>query len=838
MIKIKNNNQVATFVVTGMSCASCVATVQKAVEKLTGVKKVSVNLVTEKVSVEWDKSQLKYNSIVDAISKSGYVVQENTESIVAMVEGLSCASCVKTVQDTLNKLQGIKSANVNLATNNAQIIYDPNLISFETMSQSVKNAGFGLVLQKQNSTIADNLEQLNLRKHNELGELRQRFLWSVCFALPLFLYSMIPMILMHSNVMLPWWLDSHKVPKANMLIQTILTLPVLYINLPLFYSGFKKLFRGNPNMESLIAIGTTVAFLYSMWLSFDNYFFGKHHEPYFEVATVILALVVLGKYYETKMKGMTGNAIKKLMELAPATATVVRDRQIQEIDIDNIVVGDILIVKPGERFAVDGIVVQGKSFVDESMLTGESMPVLKNIGANIVSASINKNSSIQYRATRVGKDTTLSKIVQLVEDAQNSKAPIARLADVISGYFTFVVIGIAILASWLWAMFGQVDFGFVISIFIAVLVVACPCALGLATPMSIMVGTGKGAENGILIKGGESLEIASNIDVVVLDKTGTITQGKPSVVDIMIFGSYTQDKVMQLVASVEANSEHPLGQATVEYAKSKGLQLLSTQDFDSTSGRGVIAKIDTHKIIVGNLAMIVENNIVTTNIDETNIDIKTTLDKFSIDGKTPILVAIDNKIVGLIAVQDAIKDTSIQAIKTLNAKGIETIMLTGDNLLTAKSIAKQVGILQVKADMLPQDKASFVKDLQFNKKKVAMVGDGINDAVALIQSDVGIAIGTGTDIAIEAAQIVLMRDDLMGVVHALALSKMTMRNIKQNLFWALCYNVLCIPIAAGILHIFGGPLLDPMIAALAMACSSVSILLNVLRLKWHKIAGS
>ncbi|MDR1138612.1 MAG: heavy metal translocating P-type ATPase [Clostridiales bacterium] len=818
-----NNIQSTTFVVTGMSCASCVNTVQKAIKGVVGVNSATVNLITERASVQWDSNIVKYNTIVDTVRRAGFGVQAQLTTVQASISGLSCASCVNHVESALRKLDGVHSATVNLVTTQSTIKYDANIVSWDNIVHEIVKIGFGIELMQDNAQ-ATNIETITIRKSQELRVLKNRFLWSMCFGLPLFVYAMVPMMLVHWGVDLVWWLSPHHTPRASMLIQTILAIPVIVVNLELFYNGFVKLLRGRPNMESLVAKGTTVAFLYSFWLSIDNYWFGKHHMPYFEVATTILTLVALGKYFEAKMKGKTGSAIAALMSLAPRTATVLRNDCEQEIDIDSVVVGDVLIVKPGAKFAVDGIVTSGNTYVDESMLTGESMPVSKRVGSTIIGASINKNGAVQYRATKVGKDTTLSQIVQLVENAQNTKAPIARLADVISGYFTHVIIAIALIASLLWWGWGQQDFGFVSSIFIAVLVVACPCALGIATPTSVMVGTGKGAQHGILIKSGESLEIAHKVDTVVLDKTGTVTQGRPAVASITTLSKFSELDIVRLVASVEQQSEHPLGQAIVEYAKSNNIQLSQSSQFDYVAGKGIVAKLNAHKVVVGNVKLMQDNSIVLGNSSYQ-------VEELSRQGNTVMYVAIDGVLSGLVALADPIKSTSAEAIAMMQAQNIQVVMLTGDNIVTARSIAQRVNISQVQAGMLPQDKSSYIQQLQSQGRCVAMVGDGINDAIALTQADLGIAIGTGTDIAIESSQIVLMRGDLIGVVDALNLSRATIRNIKQNLFWALCYNILGVPIAAGLLYICGGPLLDPMIAALAMACSSISVLLNVLRFK-------
>jgi Cu+-exporting ATPase len=582
-------------------------------------------------------------------------------------------------------------------------------------------------------------------------------------------------------------------------------------------------------MDSLIAIGTGAAVLYGIFALIQILRGDASYamDLYFESAAVILTLITLGKYFETVSKGKTSEAIKKLMGLAPKTATVLRNDREIEIPIDEVKVGDIIVVKPGEKIPVDGVVISGITSVDESMLTGESIPVEKHPGDNVTGASINKNGSVQYKATRVGKDTTLAQIIKLVEDAQGSKAPIAKLADIISGYFVPIVIILSILSGLAWYFIGGESAVFALTIFISVLVIACPCALGLATPTAIMVGTGKGAENGVLIKSGEALETAHMIDTVVFDKTGTITEGKPKVTDIYSVDNITEEELLMISASAEKGSEHPLGEAIVEYAESKGIQIKKASDFKAIPGHGIEVTIDDKNILLGNRKLMTERKIPLNNMEDIS-------DKFANEGKTPMYIAIDSKPAGIIAVADTVKDSSKKAIERLHNMGITVAMVTGDNTRTAQAIANQVGIDRVLSEVLPEDKANEIKKLQSEGIRVAMVGDGINDAPALAQADLGIAIGSGTDVAMESADIVLMRSDLMDVPTAIKLSRSTIRNIKQNLFWAFAYNTIGIPIAMGVLHIFGGPLLNPMIAGAAMSLSSVSVVTNALRLKRFK----
>ena len=615
-----------------------------------------------------------------------------------------------------------------------------------------------------------------------------------------------------------------KSPLNFALVQLALTISVMVAGYKFYKIGYKNLFKLSPNMDSLIAVGTSAAFIYSLFGMYKiiagDISYVMH--LYFEAAVTILTLITLGKYLEAVSKGKTSEAIKKLMGLAPKTATVIRDNNEIIVSVDEVVVGDIVLVKPGKKLPVDGEVIEGSTAIDESMLTGESIPVEKSVGSNVIGASINKTGFIKYKATKVGKDTALAQIIRLVEDAQGSKAPIAKMADVISSYFVPIVIGLAILSAIVWLISGETPI-FALTIFISVLVIACPCALGLATPTAIMVGTGKGAENGVLIKGGEALEITHKIDTIVFDKTGTITEGKPVVTDILTKNK-EKDVLLSLAASAEKGSEHPLGEAIVRAALEKKLELKTLNNFNAIPGHGIEVTIDKDNILLGNLKLMKEKNI---DVEEFKLD----SDKLANEGKTPMYIAINNKLEGIIAVADVVKPSSFEAIKELHNMGIKVAMITGDNKKTAEAIAKQVGIDIVLSEVIPEDKANEVKKLQGQNNKVAMVGDGINDAPALAQADIGIAIGSGTDVAIESADIVLMRSDLMDVIVAIKLSKATIRNIKQNLFWAFGYNVLGIPVAMGVLHIFGGPLLNPMIAAAAMSLSSVSVLANALRLK-------
>ena len=589
-------------------------------------------------------------------------------------------------------------------------------------------------------------------------------------------------------------------------------------------------------MDTLVAIGTSSAFIYSLYTTINlirnagvsmEMHMSHHHQLYFESAGIIIALILLGKFLESRSKGKTSEAIKKLMGLQPKTATIMVDNKEVEVSIDEVLEGDIVVVKPGEKIPVDGKIVFGHTSIDESMLTGESMPVEKTVGDSVTGASINKNGLIRFEATKVGKDTALAQIIKLVEDAQGTKAPIAKLADTVAGYFVPAVITIAVISALLWAIIGKENTTFVLTIFISVLVIACPCALGLATPTAIMVGTGKGAENGILIKSSVALELAHKVNTVIFDKTGTITEGKPKVTEIITYGDYDEDYLLKLAASAEKGSEHPLGEAIVRYAEEKNMNLINVEKFNSVTGKGINAIIDNKKINLGNVKMMEDLNI--------SLDIvENKYDELAKQGKTPMFISIENELAGIIAVADVVKESSKRAVELLHNLGIKVAMVTGDNKNTAQAIASQVGIDIVLAEVLPEDKSNEVKKLQAEGNFVAMVGDGINDAPALAAADIGIAIGNGTDVAIESADIVLMKNDLMDVPTAIKLSKDTIRNIKQNLFWAFGYNTIGIPVAAGVLYIFGGPLLNPMIAAAAMSLSSVSVVSNALRLRKFK----
>jgi len=808
--------------ITGMTCAACAKAVERHVGRVDGVSSAVVNLAAEKLTVEFDDAKTDLEKIRNAVIKAGYGVKEPKESsreIYLPIGGMTCAACVRAVEKAIGKLDGVGDVSVNLATGKARIVYDPSKVRLSRIREAVVKAGYEpLELER-----ADQADYEKARRESEIKTLRIKLLISAIFTVPLFYIAMGHMV----GLPLPMIIDPHHNPLYFGLIQLLLVIPVMAAGYRFYTIGFSRLIRREPNMDSLIAVGSSAAFLYGVY-AVIQIMKGDHqysNDLYFETAGVIITLILLGKLLESIAKGRTSEAIKKLMGLAPKTAIVIQDGKETVIPVEEVEVGDIILVKPGEKIPVDGEVVEGRTSVDESMLTGESIPVEKNPGDKVVGASINKNGTIRFRATKVGKDTALAQIIKLVEDAQGSKAPIAKMADVIAGYFVPIVMSIAVIAGLAWLISGQ-SFVFSMTIFISVLVIACPCALGLATPTAIMVGTGKGAEYGVLIKSGEALETVHKIDSVVFDKTGTITEGKPVVTDIITAGTVDETELLTLAASAEKGSEHPLGEAIVNSAAERKLDLRVTESFEAIPGQGIEAMIDGRRMLLGNKKLMDNRGI--------GITLQGESDRLAEEGKTPMFIAIDGELAGIIAVADVMKSGSRKAIDSLHRMGIRAVMITGDNKRTAEAIARQAGIDMVLAEVLPQDKANEIRRLQGEGKKVAMVGDGINDAPALAQADIGIAIGSGTDVAMESADIVLMRSDLMDVPTAIRLSKRTIRNIKQNLFWAFAYNTAGIPIAAGLLYLFGGPLLNPMIAAGAMAFSSVSVVSNALRLKRFK----
>ena len=739
-----------------------------------------------------------------------------------IIEGMSCASCAMTIENAVSKIPGVEKASVNLATE-IMTVEANDSVTPEAIAKVVDGVGYSA--RPRGKSVEEELEEKNEKKEAHLREMKRNLTISAIFTVPLLFIAMADMV----GIPMPAFLSPMQSPVSYALIQLALSLPIIWIGRRFFVDGFKALSKGHPNMDSLVALGTSAAFLYSLYGTY-HVLEGHAHfamNLYYESAGVILTLITLGKYFEDVSKGKTSMAIQTLVGLAPKMATVLRDGQEVEVPVEEVQVGDLIRVKPGEKVPVDGIVTEGNSTVDESMLTGESIPVSKAVGDEVIGASLNKTGSFILKATKIGKDTALSQIIQLVEQAQGSKAPIAKLADKVSGVFVPIVIVLALVSGLAWYFLGQESWVFALTITISVLVIACPCALGLATPTAIMVGTGKGAENGILLKSGEALEEANHVNMVVFDKTGTITNGTPVVTDVVTADNADADALIRLAASLEVASEHPLGEAIVAKAKEQGAAFDEVTNFEAIPGFGIKGHVGETLVFLGNEKWMRENGLA-------NVEMNDKANHFAEQGKTPLYIGYNDAVQGLIVVADTVKESSARAIQTLHEMGIQVAMMTGDHERTAQAIAAEVGIDRVFSEVLPQDKANYVSKLQEEGYIVAMVGDGINDAPALAQAQVGIAIGTGTDVAIESADAVLMKSDLMDVPAMLKLSRATIRNIKENLFWAFAYNVIGIPFAMGVLHLFGGPLLNPMIAGAAMSFSSVSVVLNALRLKRWK----
>lgn len=788
-----------TYTIEGMTCASCAQAVEKSVAKLTGMDAANVNLATEKLTVTYDNKQVSEADITQAVENAGYKAVKNLSATSFEIEGMTCASCAQAIEKSVGKLAAVSSVNVNLATEKMTVTFDEAALNVSDIVRTVEDTGYQAKLETSEQEGPSQAD----RQSAHIQALWRRFLWSTIYTVPLLYIAMGPM-LPFGGLPLPEFLNPMTNAMNFAVIQLLLTLPVVYLGRDFYKVGFKALFKGHPNMDSLIAIGTGAALVQGivmtgLLVSGQLHVGHGHPDLYFESAAVILTLITLGKYLEVVSKGKTSEAIKKLMGLAPKTARVMRDGQEVEVAIDQVLAGDILVVRPGEKIPVDGEIVEGSSAVDEAMITGESIPIEKRVGDQVVGASINKNGSFQFKATKVGKDTTLAQIIQLVEEAQGSKAPIAKLADKVSGIFVPIVMGLAAISGLAWYFLGQESWIFALSITISVLVIACPCAL----------------------------EETHKVQTIVFDKTGTITEGKPVVTDIKAFNGADADDILQVAASAEVGSEHPLGEAIVAEAKDRKLTLTASQDFQAIPGHGLQVSLNDQIVLLGNSKLMANHNIGLS-------DARAEADQLATEGKTPMFVGIDGQLLGIIAVADTVKENSVAAIQKLHRMGIEVAMITGDNKGTAEAIAKQVGIDRVFSEVLPEDKANEVKKLQDEGLHVAMVGDGINDAPALAQANIGIAIGSGTDVAIESADIVLMRSDLMDVPTAVELSRATITNIKQNLFWAFAYNTVGIPVAMGILYLFGGPLLSPMFAGAAMSLSSVSVLLNALRLKDFK----
>lgn len=826
--------QKITLAVKGMSCASCSARIEKVLAVQDGIQTVSVNLAAETMEVRWDDSILSLKDIAERVSGLGFELEIPSSDVTLDlgITGMTCASCSARIEKVVGGLDGIRSMQVNLAAETGVVVFDPGTISKRQILEAIDRLGF-----KAEVLAADD-ENLLIKQQRETREkltsMKRELIPAFGFALALLILSMGEML----GLPLPEFLDPHHAPLNFGLAQLLLVLPVIWSGRRFYMIGFPALIRKSPNMDSLIAVGTGAAFIYSTW-NLIEIFLGidpmiRVMDLYYESAAVLIALVSLGKYLETRSKAKTSDAISQLMELTPDEAVLIKDAGTENeeqvpIFVADIETGDLILVKPGERISVDGQVMKGRSSVDESMLTGESLPVSKDEGDRVIGGTLNKNGMLRVLAERVGQDTVLARIIKMVRDAQGSKAPIANLADRISLYFVPTVMVLATLSGLAWYFIGGAPFPFALRIFIAVLVIACPCAMGLATPTSIMVGTGRGAQLGVLIKSGEALEMAQGINALVFDKTGTLTYGKPQLTDFELVQetATSEDSILAMVAGAENVSEHPLAEAIVKEARERNLQLKEPDSFEAIPGKGIRASVGDKNLLLGNREFIREQ---IEHFDNPYIDSKAA--DFAASGKTSLFLAINGEMTAVLAIADKMKPETPQTIEKLKDMGIKIFMLTGDNQTTARAIASQAGIEEVIAEVLPDFKAEKVAELQSRGMKVGMVGDGINDAPALAKADVGIAMGTGIDVAVESGDIVLMKGELGGVLTALALSRATMRNIKQNLFWAFAYNVVGIPVAAGLLYIFGGPVLNPMIAGGAMAMSSVSVVTNALRLRF------
>jgi Cu+-exporting ATPase len=788
--------------VTGMTCANCALTIERSLGKTQGVKEARVNLASEKAVISYDPSLVRGEGLVGSIRDAGYDVATGT--IDLPITGMSCANCVQNVERALRKVDGVLRADVNLASERATVEYLPSVVTLEGLKKAIEDAGYGVIIV-EGEVQAEDVEAR--AREEEIRRQRHLLIVGLLFTIPTFVLSM--------------GIDLGLVPHFQWSKYVLLALatPVQFYVGRQFYRGtWKSLKQRSAGMDTLIAMGSSAAYFYSLAATF---LISGH--VYYETAAMIITLIILGKYLEARAKGRTSEAMKRLLGLRPKTARVIRDGQERDVPVEEVLVGDLVVVRPGEKIPVDGTVVDGRSSVDESMITGESLPVAKEVGDEVIGATINKAGSFKFSATKVGKDTVLAQIVRLVEQAQGSKAPVQRLADKVAGVFVPAVIGAAVLTFLAWFVIGGAGLERSLINMVAVLVIACPCAMGLATPTAVMVGTGKGAEQGILIKSGESLERAGTLDTVVLDKTGTITEGQPRVTDVVALGSLPEDEVLRLAASAEKGSEHPLGEAIVEAAEARGLLLDEAQDFEAVAGQGIVASLSGKKVLLGNQTLM-ENHALDLGPAEEEMA------RLQGEGKSTMLLALHGTLQGLIAVADTVKEGSVEAVARLRDMGLQVVLLSGDNQRTARAIADQVGIDRVLAEVLPEDKAQEVKKLQDEGHVVAMVGDGINDAPALAQADIGMAIGTGTDVAMEVGDVVLMRGDLRSVPQAIQLSRKTMGTIKGNLFWAFAYNTAGIPIAAlGVLV--------PWMAAAAMAFSSVFVVSNSLRLRGVRLSG-
>ncbi|MFV0422861.1 heavy metal translocating P-type ATPase [Oleidesulfovibrio sp.] len=834
--------------VKGMTCAVCAGRIEKVVGAMPGVQSVSVNLASEIMDVRWSPDALDLGEITRQVGELGFeavapAMEEEQESVLRFsIGGMTCAVCSGRIERVVGGMEGVESATVSLPGESATIVPVAGVAHRELVEQIIARiTELGFTAEYVKPEAADDAHAMWEKQKEEslarLAEMRARLIPAFCFALPLFIISMGEMV----GLPMPSWLSPHSAPVNFALVQLALVLPVMWSGRHFYRIGIKNLINGGPNMDSLIAVGTGAAFIYSLWNTIEIVLgvdvMQRVMDLYYESAAVIIALISLGKYFEVRSRVRTSDAIRGLMELTPDTALLVTPEGNKHVPVAEVHRGDVLLVRPGDRIPVDGRVASGSSSVDESMLTGESMPVTKGEGDNVAGGTINGAGTFTMRAERVGADTVLARIIRLVQDAQGSKAPIANLADRVSLYFVPVVMVLAVASGLAWYVFSDAGFAFSLRIFIAVLVIACPCAMGLATPTSIMVGTGRGAQLGVLIKSGTALEAAGRVQALVFDKTGTLTEGKPVLEDITLTGTGDADAAMlvQLAASLEAVSEHPLAAAIVEGARRRELALLPVENVTVTPGRGlqgdVLAPGKEQRVAIGNLAYMRESR-----AQAEWATVEAVMQQYAEQGKTPLLLSVEGAVAGVLAVADPLKENAPSVVSRLKDMGIHVVMLTGDNVTTARAVAARTGIDEVVAEVMPDEKDSKVAALQEQGYTVGMVGDGINDAPALARADVGIAMGTGIDVAVEAGDVVLMKGDLEGVLTALALSRATVRNIKQNLFWAFGYNVLGIPVAMGLLYaVFNGPTLSPMLAGAAMAMSSVSVVSNALRLRFFNI---
>ena len=816
--------------VKGMHCAACSSRIERVLGSMDGVQRAVVNLAAETMDLTFDDSVCHYEGIAERVQGLGFElvreVEEETVHLDWAITGMSCASCSSRIEKVLSSMEGVLSVTVNLATESGSVIFEKGRVSQRQIREAISSLGFeARVVSAQQ----DLFTQRRAETRSRLAVMKKRLILSMILAVPLFLISMGEMM----GLPLPGMISPHTHPINFALIQFVLVLGIMFLGRNFYLNGFPALWRRAPNMDSLIAVGTGAAFVYSTWNMVEMFLGIEVHmramDLYFESAGILITLVSLGKYMETRSKSHTSDAIARLMQLSPDAATLLVEGEQKDIPAEEIEEGDILLVRPGDRIPVDGRVVKGRSVVDESMLTGESIPVTKEEGDTIIGGTLNKNGVLHMEAQQVGRDTMLARIVRLVQNAQGSKAPIAGMADRISLYFVPIVMCIAVVTGITWYVTGAADFSSSLRFFIAVLVIACPCAMGLATPTSIMVGTGRGAQLGVLIKSGEALENAEKIEAVVFDKTGTLTHGRPKLTDLIPVDNGTnEEELLLMAASCEQNSEHPLAEALVTAAVERGLKLVQPQEFTPIQGKGIEGQVGGQKLLLGNRQLLEERDVAVTGLEDE-------MKNLSGMGKTVLLLAVNGELAAIFAVADSLKEEAVPAVKRMQQMGLRQIMLTGDQEATARAIAEEAGLSEVIAGVLPDKKADVIKNLQGDGLKVAMVGDGINDAPALAQADVGIAMGTGIDIAIESGDVVIMKGNLDGVITALGLSRAVMRNIRQNLFWAFAYNIVGIPVAAGLLTLFGGPALNPMIAGAAMALSSVSVVSNALRLRFIKV---